>query len=96
MLPLVQLYPDVGVAAMLRNEWKDASFEIGAVSDKKAVGEGDDLVIIAAVDPQGVPFLIQGSASECNLKACLLDSEQGKRMNPSDNAHVAGAHYGQG
>lgn len=50
---MMQLYPDVGVAAMLRNEWKDASFTIGAVSDKAAVEEGDDLVIIAAVDPQG-------------------------------------------
>ena len=38
---------------MLKNEWKDASFKIGAVSDKAAVGEDDDLVIIAAVDPQG-------------------------------------------
>ena len=59
LLPRVQLYPDVGVAAMLRNEWKDATFEIGAVSDKTAVGEGDDLVIIAAVDPQGMPSNVQ-------------------------------------
>ena len=49
----LQLYPDMGVAAMLRNEWKDRSFEIAAISDRKAVSEDDELVVIAAVDPQG-------------------------------------------
>ncbi len=39
---------------MLRNEWKDRDFEIAAISERSAVAEGDDLVIIAAVDPQGV------------------------------------------
>ncbi|EIE23477.1 hypothetical protein COCSUDRAFT_65935 [Coccomyxa subellipsoidea C-169] len=48
------LYPDMGVAAMLRNEWKDRDFEIAAISERSAVAEGDDLVIIAAVDPQGL------------------------------------------
>ena len=38
---------------MLRNEWKDRDFEIGAISDRKAASEDDDLVVIAAVDPQG-------------------------------------------
>ncbi|CAL8472184.1 g11726 [Coccomyxa elongata] len=48
------LYPDMGVAAMLRNDWKDRDFEIAAISDKSALAEGDDLVVIAAVDPQGL------------------------------------------
>jgi hypothetical protein len=56
----VQLYPDVGVAAMLKNEWKDAGFSIAAISDKQAVAGSDDLVVIAAVDPQGVPVSLQG------------------------------------
>ena len=41
---------------MLTNEWKDAAFSIAAVSDKDAVAETDGLVVIAAIDPQGVPF----------------------------------------
>jgi hypothetical protein len=43
----------MGVAAMLRNEWKDREFEIGAISDRRAVTEEDDLIVLAAVDPQG-------------------------------------------
>lgn len=45
----------MGVAAMLRNEWKDREFEIAAISERSAVVEEDDLIIIAAVDPQGSP-----------------------------------------
>ena len=40
---------------MLRNEWKDAAFSIAAIGDKEAVAETDGLVVIAAIDPQGVP-----------------------------------------
>lgn len=54
LLDLMQLYPDMGVAAMLRNDWKDRDFEIAAISERNAVVEGDDLVVIAAVDPQGM------------------------------------------
>jgi len=43
----------MGVAAMLRNEWKDREFQIAAISERSAVAEEDDLIIIAAVDPQG-------------------------------------------
>ncbi|KAK9905597.1 hypothetical protein WJX75_002721 [Coccomyxa subellipsoidea] len=48
------LYPDMGVAAMLRNQWTDRDFEIAAISERSAVVEEDDLVVIAAVDPQGL------------------------------------------
>ena len=51
---LMQLYPDVGVAAMLRNEWKDAGFSIAAISEREAIAERDELIVIAAIDPQGV------------------------------------------
>lgn len=50
----MQLYPDMGVAAMLSNEWKDRDFEIASISERSAVVEEDDLVVIAAVDPQGM------------------------------------------
>jgi hypothetical protein len=44
----------MGVAAMLRNQWTDRDFEIAAISERSAVVEEDDLVVIAAVDPQGL------------------------------------------
>ncbi len=46
----------MGVAAMLRNDWKDRDFDIAAISDKSAVVGGDDLIVIAAVDPQGMQW----------------------------------------
>lgn len=50
----LQLYPDMGVAAMLRNEWKDCSFGIAAINERSACTEEDELLIIAAADPQGM------------------------------------------
>lgn len=53
MLLLVQLYPDMGVAAMLKNEWQDATFSIGAMSDRTPYQDEDEIVVFAAPDPQG-------------------------------------------
>lgn len=44
---------------MLKNEWKDAAFSIAAIGDRQAVAESDDLVVIAAIDPQGMPITLQ-------------------------------------
>jgi len=54
----MQLYPDMGVAAMLRNEWQDCSFGIAAINERNACTDEDELLIIAAADPQGMvsPF----------------------------------------
>ena len=53
-----QLYPDIGVASMLRNQWEaEVNFEIEAVNDREPVSEADDLVVIAAPDPQSEDFL---------------------------------------
>ena len=36
-IPTNALYPDMGVVAMLRNEWSDRTFEISALSDRNPV-----------------------------------------------------------
>lgn len=50
----MQIYPDMGVAAMLKNNWQDAEFAFASLSDRKPVSEDDDLIVLAAPDPQGV------------------------------------------
>ena len=62
-MAFVQLYPDMGVAAMLRNEWKDRSFGIAAINERGACSDEDELLIIAAADPQG------------NLKGLHIESD---------------------
>ena len=47
------MYPDMGVAAMLKNQWADMNFSVASLADRKPVSEDDDLVIVAAPDPQG-------------------------------------------
>ena len=56
----MQLYPDMGVAAMLRNEWKDCSFGIAALNERGALTEEDEVLILAAADPQGADPLCYG------------------------------------
>ncbi len=51
-----QLYPDMGVAAMLKNQWGDAPFAIGSLGDRTPYQEDDDIVILAAPDPQGAVY----------------------------------------
>lgn len=48
------LYPDMGCAAMLKNAWPDAGFEIGCLADRNPVQDTDEIVLIAAPDPQGL------------------------------------------
>ena len=49
---MLQVYPDMGVAAMLKNQWPDVPFNFASLSDRKPVSEEDDLVVLAAPDPQ--------------------------------------------
>ena len=63
----MQLYPDMGVAAMLRNEWKDCSFGIAALNERGALADEDEVLILAAADPQGFALL-----TSCVLVACRL------------------------
>lgn len=61
----MQIYPDMGVAAMLKNQWQDAEFAFASLSDRSPVSEDDDLIVLAAPDPQGM--LCKGS--------CLLSPQ---------------------
>lgn len=47
-----QVYPDVGVSAMLKNQWTDAAFSFASLNDRKPVQPEDDIVVLAAPDPQ--------------------------------------------
>lgn len=38
---------------MLRNQWQDANFGIGAISDRVPFRSEDEIVVLAAPDPQG-------------------------------------------
>ena len=48
------IYPDMGVAAMLKNQWPDASFQISSLNDRRPFEAEDDLLVIATPDPQGL------------------------------------------
>lgn len=50
----LKVYPDVGVAAMLQNSWKDTPFRISSLTDRRPLEESDDLIVLAAPDPQGM------------------------------------------
>ena len=54
---MLQVYPDMGVAAMLKNQWPDVPFNFASLSDRKPVSEEDDLVVLAAPDPQSKAIL---------------------------------------
>ena len=47
----------MGVAAMLKNNWQDADFAFASLSDRNPVSEDDDLIVLAAPDPQGAQHL---------------------------------------
>lgn len=47
------MYPDSGVAALLKNTWKDFPYSLSSLTDRKPVAVEDDLVVVAAPDPQG-------------------------------------------
>jgi hypothetical protein len=53
------IYPDAGVAAMLRNQWTDAAFEFASLNDRIAVAAEDQIVVAAAPDPPGLDGLMR-------------------------------------
>jgi hypothetical protein len=45
---------------MLKNQWQsEVSFQIGAVNDREPVAEDDELVVLAAPDPQSARALVR-------------------------------------
>ena len=53
------IYPDAGVAAMLRNQWSDAEFSISSLNDRKPVEEEDELIVMAAPDPPSLNSIMK-------------------------------------
>lgn len=53
------VYPDVGVSAMLKNQWTDATFAFASLNDRRPVAAEDDVVVLAAPDPQGADDAIR-------------------------------------
>lgn len=60
------LYPDAGVAAMLKSQWggKDAklAFDVAAITDREPARAGvDDVVVLAAPDPQSLAAAVKAA-----------------------------------
>ena len=53
------IYPDAGVAAMLKSQWTDATFSISSLNDRKPVDTEDQLVIMASPDPPSLDSIIK-------------------------------------
>ncbi|XP_023546456.1 probable linoleate 9S-lipoxygenase 5 [Cucurbita pepo subsp. pepo] len=46
------VFPDAGAAALLEYRWKDASFKISSLSDRKPVDTADEIVVMVVPDYQ--------------------------------------------
>ncbi|KAL3143325.1 hypothetical protein ABBQ38_002162 [Trebouxia sp. C0009 RCD-2024] len=66
------IYPDMGVAAMLKNQWQDADFAFASLSDRSPVSEDDDLVVLAAPDPQGLDAVKRATYAAENVAPIVL------------------------
>jgi len=62
------IYPDMGVAAMLQNQWPDANFKLSSLNDRRPFEPEDDLIVLATPDPQGL--------EDC-YRTCKLVGENG-------------------
>lgn len=80
----MQIYPDMGVAAMLKNQWQDADFAFASLSDRSPVSEDDDLVVLAAPDPQGVHHMTSCAPSFC----CIPQKHLLQMQNTSDRGQL--------
>ena len=69
------VYPDAGVAALLRNRWPDAQFSISSLNDRNVVAEGDRAVVVCAPDPQGVEEAerVGAKAAEAGVALVLIN-----------------------
>jgi Domain of unknown function (DUF1995) len=58
---VIQIFPDIGVAAYLQNSWPDPAFTLKSLNDKKPVTGEEDLVIVASPDPTGAQDCVRVS-----------------------------------
>ncbi|KAI7838252.1 hypothetical protein COHA_007941 [Chlorella ohadii] len=66
------VYPDVGVAAMLKNQWTDATFGFASLNDRKPVAAEDEIIVLAAPDPQGADDAIRISGQLAEGQAMVM------------------------
>jgi hypothetical protein len=61
----------MGAAAMLRNQWQDATFAIGSLNQRTPFDPEDELLVIASPDPQG-PRRASPELSACQTAAAPM------------------------
>jgi len=54
---------------MLKNQWPDAGFRFASLSDRKPVSEDDDLIVLAAPDPQGWSLTLCSELPSCKMQS---------------------------
>ena len=69
----LQVYPDSGVAVMLANQWKDAPFRITSLGDRNPIDDDDEIIILAAPDPQGATI----ASALMRILSCRLYTRAG-------------------
>lgn len=60
-----QIYPDMGVTAMLKNQWPDATFAFASLNDRRPVAADDAIVVMAAPDPPGARGARRDAPTRC-------------------------------
>ncbi|KMT13773.1 hypothetical protein BVRB_4g081490 [Beta vulgaris subsp. vulgaris] len=51
------IFPDTGAAALLKYQWKDASFGFSSLSDRKPVEDEDEIVVMVVPDYQMLEYV---------------------------------------
>jgi hypothetical protein len=49
------IFPDAGVAAFVKYQWKDVQYSFGSLNDRRPVSNEDDVVVLLTPDRQGLP-----------------------------------------
>lgn len=72
MLGAEQVYPDMGTAAMLKHQWQDCSFQLASLGDRRPVSNDDDVIVVAAPDPQGMSCAHEREFSSLSLPVSAM------------------------
>jgi len=65
---------------MLRNQWQDVQFRIGSLGDRAIVAPDDEIVVLAAPDPQGAQPSHAVQPIRSMFRSCALDSSNNLRV----------------
>jgi hypothetical protein len=49
------IFPDAGVAAFVKYQWKDVPYSFGSLNDRRPVSNEDEIVVLISPDHQGLP-----------------------------------------